>query len=178
MIIGLTGKNGAGKTEICKYLKMKGFNFYSLSDILRDEIKKRGKEITRENLISTGNDLREKFGSSILVNKLLEKEDEKVFVVDSIRNPEEIKEFRKREDFYLVGVEAPIEIRYKRTQSRKKEEDQVSFEEFKKYEEMENTDSLSSQQLDNCVKLADKIIENDNILEELHKKVDDVLKKI
>ena len=178
MIIGLTGKNGAGKTEICKYLKSKGFNFYSLSDILRDELKKRGEEVTRENLISIGNELRKIYGASVLANKLLEKVDEEVFVVDSIRNPEEVKEFRKRKKFFLIGVEAPIELRYKRIQERKRAEDKLSFEEFKKYEEIENTNSPSSQQLDNCIKLADKVIENGSTLEELHKKVDDALKEI
>jgi hypothetical protein len=34
-----------------------------LSDILRDELKKEDKELTRENLQAKGNELREKYGT-------------------------------------------------------------------------------------------------------------------
>jgi dephospho-CoA kinase len=48
MIIGLTGKNGSGKTEVSEYLKNRGFEYHSLSDEIRNEIRRRGLEITRE----------------------------------------------------------------------------------------------------------------------------------
>ena len=72
MIIGLTGKNAAGKGEVAEYLKKKGFSYFSLSDILRDEAKKRNLEPTRENLIPLGNELREKFGPNFLAKKASE----------------------------------------------------------------------------------------------------------
>jgi len=62
MIIGLTGKNGSGKTAVSEYLQSRGFEYYSLSDEIRREIRGRGLEITREILIDVGNELREKFG--------------------------------------------------------------------------------------------------------------------
>jgi dephospho-CoA kinase len=171
MIIGLTGKNGSGKTEICKYLESKGFKYYSLSDILREELTKRGQEITRENLIKLGNELREKFGAGILAVKLLEKIGKGNYCIDSIRNPKEIEEFRKRKDFFLVGVEASIELRYQRIQKRQREEDKISFEEFKRLEELENSNSDFGQQIDKCMEMADIIINNDGTIEELYEKV-------
>jgi dephospho-CoA kinase len=42
MIIGLTGKNGAGKTEVSNYLKSRGFEYFPLSDEIRNEIRVRG----------------------------------------------------------------------------------------------------------------------------------------
>src|SRR3989344_1701176 len=101
MIIGLTGKNAAGKGTVASYLQTKGFIYFSLSDILRDEAKERNIEATRENLISLGNELRKKFGSKYLASKtnekiLREKKDgNDDFVIDSIRNPSEIDELRK-----------------------------------------------------------------------------------
>ena len=71
MIIGLTGKNGSGKTEVSEYLKSRGFEYHSLSDEIRDEIRRRGLEITREVLIEVGNDLREKFGPGVLAERIL-----------------------------------------------------------------------------------------------------------
>ncbi|MBI2338979.1 MAG: AAA family ATPase, partial [Deltaproteobacteria bacterium] len=69
MIIGLTGKNGSGKGEVAKLLTSSGFIYYSLSDVLRDELKKQGKEVTRENLIEIGNRLRTEGGPSVLADR-------------------------------------------------------------------------------------------------------------
>jgi len=176
MIIGLTGKSGSGKTEVCNYLKLKGFKCYSLSDILREELKSRGQKISKENLINLGNQLREKFGSGILAKRVIEKMNDEDLVIDSIRNPSEIKEFRKKKDFILLGITAPLEVRYKRFQSKKKE-DELSFEEFKRLEKTENSDLPSNQQLNKCLEMADVIIENEGTIEELHEKLDNFLNK-
>ena len=64
MIIGLTGKNASGKGEVGEYLKVRGFLFYSLSDVLRDELKKQKLPLTRENLTNLGNTLRNDRGPS------------------------------------------------------------------------------------------------------------------
>ena len=45
MIIGLTGLNGSGKTSVANYFKKKKFNYYSLSDVIRNKLKKEGFEI-------------------------------------------------------------------------------------------------------------------------------------
>ncbi|MEK6876346.1 MAG: AAA family ATPase, partial [Nanoarchaeota archaeon] len=65
MIIGLTGKNAAGKGEIAKHLQDKGFVFFSLSDALRDEATRQGLDHSRETLIKLGTEMREKFGNGI-----------------------------------------------------------------------------------------------------------------
>ena len=48
MIIGLTGPNAAGKGEVARYLERRGFHYFSLSDEIRDEVRQRGLEISRE----------------------------------------------------------------------------------------------------------------------------------
>ena len=88
MIIGLTGKNGSGKGEVAKFLVSGGYLYYSLSDVLRNEIKARGEKITRDRLIETGNRLRQEGGAAVLADKVMAQLDpEKNYVVDSIRNP-------------------------------------------------------------------------------------------
>ena len=62
MIIGLSGKNASGKGVVAEFLKSKGFYFFSLSDVIREEIRERGEEITRQRLIEVGNELRSKHG--------------------------------------------------------------------------------------------------------------------
>ena len=71
MIIGLTGKNGAGKTEVSQYLVSRGFEYHSLSDEIREEVKKRGMEITRDVLTEVGNELRSQFGAGVLAERVL-----------------------------------------------------------------------------------------------------------
>ena len=51
MLIGLTGRNAAGKGEVARYLQKKSFYYYSLSDVIRDEIRSRDLQPTRESLI-------------------------------------------------------------------------------------------------------------------------------
>src|SRR3989344_8142398 len=108
MIIGLTGKNAAGKGELAKHIQSKGFAYFSLSDALREEATKRGLGHSRDTLINLGNELRKKFGNGILakrINEKIKKENAaRNFVIDSIRNPGEIEELRKNEGFLLVGV--------------------------------------------------------------------------
>lgn len=184
MIIGLTSFLGAGKTSVADYLISKGFVFYSLSDEIREEIKSRGLEITRDRLRETGTDLRKKYGNSVLADRVLEKimkilkkEPGKNFVVDSIRNPAEIELLRKKKGFTLICLDAPIELRFKRIKSRKREgEEALGFKEFQESEEkeLESPDS-ASQQLLKCKEMADFVINNDSDLKILHKKLDELL---
>jgi len=119
MVIGLTGPNASGKGEAARYLKSKGFKYHSLSDILRQEAEKQGVEALRENLIILGNELRRKKGPSFLAfclrENLTNTEDH---IVDSIRNPAEIEELGKIDGFMLIGINAPVEIRFERSLKR------------------------------------------------------------
>jgi len=136
MIIGLTGKNAAGKGELADYLKSKGFVYFSLSDALREEATKQGLDHSRDVLIKLGTDLRKKLGNGILAERINEKirQNKGNFVVDSIRNPGEIEELRKNDGFILIGVNADAEIRFERLMKRGRAGDSRTFEEFKHHE--------------------------------------------
>src|SRR3989338_424917 len=183
MIIGLTGRNASGKGEAANYLKEKGFVYYSLSDALREEATKRGSEHSRDNLIKLGNDLRAKFGASYLaqqINKKIKKQQQgknknQNFVVDSIRSPFEAKELMKNKGFVLVGIDAPIELRFRRLLERNRLGDAKTLEDFKQQEQRENLKSDTNQQLDATFGMAKKVIVNDGTLEELHKKIDEFI---
>jgi dCMP deaminase len=177
MIIGLTGTNGSGKTEVSGYLKSRGFELYSLSDEIREEILRRGKEITREVLIEVGNELREEFGPGILAERILLKlERDHNYVVDSIRNPYEVEVLKRRKDFILLAVEADQRVRFERTRSRGRESAAQTLE---KFIEEENRELVSanpaSQQLHATRRKADLVIANDGTLDDLHRQLDELL---
>jgi len=179
MIIGLTGANASGKGEAASYLKSKSFEYYSLSDILREEADVRRIEPSRENLIKLGNELREKNGPSVLADAVVKKiKNKNNYVIDSIRNPFEIKVLRKLKGFILVGVDAPLKIRFKRAISRNRPGDSETLEEFVEKERRENIANSTNQQLENCLRLADVLIINNSSLKDFHKKIDEKIAEI
>src|SRR5947208_16023547 len=108
MLIGLTGRNAAGKGEVARYLQTKSFYYYSLSDAIRDEIRSRRLQPTRDLLIVVGNELRQKYGAKILAERGLARiEDDNHSVIDSIRNPADVEAFRAAKHVDLIGIDAP-----------------------------------------------------------------------
>lgn len=177
MIIGLTGKNGSGKTAVSEYLKSRGFEDYSLSDEIREEIHRRGQTVTREILIEMGNELRKKFGPGILAERILQRlEENRNYVVDSIRNPHEVEVFRRRKDFALLAVEAEPGIRFERSRRRGRESAAQTLEQFIEEEarELESGDP-ASQQLNATQGKADRVVKNDGTLEALHRQLDSII---
>lgn len=170
MIIGLVGKNGSGKGEVANFLTSIGFIYHSLSDIVREQLKNRDLEITRENLIEIGTEMRRQFGPSVLAERVLEKLDpDKNYVIDSIRNPFEAKALKKKSNFRLVNVVADEQIRFERVKARNRENDPQTLEEFRRLESAEMTrDDPSRQQLSATEELADVDLENNGTIRELH----------
>lgn len=175
MIIGLTGNLCAGKGEIASYLKSLGFFYCSLSDVLREEADKSNIQKTRENLIVLGNKLRREYGNGILserIKKIIPSE--KNVIVDSIRNPEEVKELKKLPGFVLVGVDALEETRFARMLARDRPGDPKTLEGFRKISE--DLAIEHGQQVQKCIRMADCMVINNVPIEQLHKKIDKLLK--
>src|SRR6185295_5745234 len=162
MIIGLTGKNASGKGEVGKFLQDRGFQFASLSDILRKELGRRHMTPTRDHLTRVGNELRQKYGPAVLAERiLLTLGENQNYAIDSFRNPGEVEAFRRRPDFMLWAITATPEARFKRIKARAREQDPITLATFKKVEvrEAHNADP-TKQSLDACEKLADYKISN------------------
>lgn len=177
MIIGLTGKNGSGKGEVAKFLKERGFVYYSLSDVLREEAVKSGQPVTRDILVGLGNRLRAEMGAGVLAEKIFARLDpEKNYVIDSVRHPAEIRVLRRREDFLLANVRAPERLRFERLRQRGRENDPETFEEFQALEAREaGSDETTDQQLDRAIEKADFVLENTGPLKMLHDKIRELL---
>jgi dCMP deaminase len=179
MLIGLTGRNAAGKGEVARYLQRKSFYYYSLSDAIRDEIRSRGEQPTRERLIIIGNELRQKHGAAVLAERILSKiEDDKHYIIDSIRNPAEVEAFREAKHFKLIRVEAPPEVRFQRIVNRQRESDPKTYEEFVALENREAEGDDTSQNLVKVELMADYPLINDGPIEKLYVQIDELLPKL
>ncbi len=183
IIIGLTGKNAAGKGTVADILSKNEFMYHSLSDSLRDELKLLGKEETRDNLIEIGNKLRKGGGPGVLADKLRPKlGPDKNHIVDSIRNPFEVNSLRENfssNKFILISVDANARLRYDRLCSRGRMGDSDSWEKFVSQEKQEeNNDDPNKQQLSKTMNMADYRIDNSGTLEDLEKQIKKILSKL
>ncbi|MEA1909547.1 MAG: AAA family ATPase [Patescibacteria group bacterium] len=181
MIIGITGTNGSGKDTVAQLMVEKlGWMHLSLSNEVREVAQERGVSSTRSNLISLANDLRKEFGSGYFAKRVLGKV-KNSFIATSIRNPEEVKVFHEFGQFKLISVDAPIKIRFgriKNSETRagaKVGEQWMTFEEFRANEAKEMKGGLYSQQLAKLIDTADIKLENNGTIEELEKKVAELL---
>lgn len=142
-VIGLGGSNGSGKDTVGEMLAERhGYLFVSVSDLLRDELKRRGLPIEREHLRALSAEWRRESGLGVLVKKAVELYEQqkgtyKGVVMASLRNPGEADEIHKYGGT-LIWVDGDPKVRYERIFSRQRTaEDNKTFEQFLAEEEAE-----------------------------------------
>ncbi len=166
-IIGLTGPNSSGKGETAAILQETfGYSRHSLSDVLRDEARRRGLEPVRDVLIPLGNELRRDHGAGVLATLVLPHLVPPA-LVDSIRSPAEVAVLRSLPGFVLIAVEAPLPLRFDRSLARARPGDALTMDEFQAKEARENTSDPAAQQLRATAELADVTISNEGTLDQL-----------
>ena len=147
-IVGVTGLPGAGKSLVTEISRESGISVVSMGDIVREEAKKRD-----ENPGVTAVKLREEKGDFVLaeisivkINEImLEKsinEDKSKYsdliVVEGIRSPHEVDMFKENfDDFTLVSVFSSPTTRFNRLKKRKRSDDSLKYEDFKKRDQRE-----------------------------------------
>jgi len=184
-VVGLTGTIGAGKNAVRQILQ-KHFNCYTvlLSSIITTEAQKKRSEFSRKTLQDLGNELRKRYGSEILAKLAVEylQKDKELVVIDGIRNPGEVEYLRRKfgRDFVLIGVDAPLELRFERVVKRGNPSDPKTLEEFiliDKRDQGENEPEYG-QQVKRCMEAADFLVVNDGTLEKLEKNVLEIMSKV
>jgi len=184
LTIGITSRHCAGNDTVRQILERKlPATGIVTSDCIREEARKRGTELTRENLYKLGNEMREKEGGGVWARRAwekarAEKEDKKYGVIGGIKSAAEVEELRNlgKGHFFLLAITAPLEMRHQRALARKREgEESLTLEHFKQQDERELQGGESHQNILAAIALADHTIENDGTLEELENKVDALL---
>jgi dCMP deaminase len=180
MILGISGFNGAGKGEIVRFLEARSFYPLSLSDVIRDELRAKGLEETRERMIDTGRALRAALGAGGLAERLAGKLlPDRNYVIDSVRHPAEVEVLRARTGrFRLVWVDADESVRLARIRARGRGGDPQTLAELRAFEARElASDDPAGQQLLAVQRLADLTLRNDGDLPTLHEGIQEVLER-
>ncbi len=178
MIIGVAGRNGAGKGEVVGVLVARGFVALSLSDAIRNVLQEKGLEESRELMIETGNALRAEGGPGILAEKILERMvPETDYAIDSVRHPAEVEALRASgRAFRLFWVDADPAIRIERIRGRRRPGDPQTLEQLAELEGRERgSANPAAQQLDRVEEDATVRIENERDLPALQARVEAAL---
>lgn len=175
MLIGIVGTLGSGKGTVVEYLKQKGYTHYSASAYLRQVLEARGIEVNRDAYSKLAGELRF-LDPAGLVRALYEQviaDGKKNIIIEALHDDGEAN-FIKEMGGVLLGVDADMMTRYDRIIIRGTEKDAVTFEEFTRQIEREETGS-AFHNIRSVLSTVDYTIENNGSLAELHTKVDDFL---
>ena len=176
--IGVVGQIATGKEVFAEYLiKKYGFTTFSLSTVIHRELEKRGvKEFTRKTLQDVGDELRKKIGDDVLAIKAIEilNNGKRPVVITGIRNPDEVKYFKKIPGFILVAIKSKRKTRFKRVLKRGKPWDPKTYEDFYKIDRRDYGigQEKSGQQVGKCIKMADYTLTNDKDVGSFYKKIE------
>ncbi|MEM5836648.1 MAG: AAA family ATPase [Candidatus Aenigmatarchaeota archaeon] len=181
-VVGITGTLASGKDTV-KEILSKNFNCYtvSLSSVIQTQTKIKA---DRKTLQDMGNELRKKYGNFILAKLATDylQKDREMIIIDGIRNPGEVDFLKKtfKEKFFLIAVDAPLELRWERMKARGKEGDPKTFEEFLKADERDQGigEPLYGQRVRECMEMADFLIINDGTLQQLNEKVGKIVEEL
>ena len=181
--IGLTGRMASGKGEAVRIMKDYGFQYISLSDIVRREATQLGPAFSRGQMQDLGNRLRREGGAGILgkmVREHIEAARPSGWVIDGIRNPAEVAELRKMNRFFLVAIDSGVETILARMKRRGRPTDTVGEAELRAAlaREWGAGEPEGGQQVGPAMALADFTIANEGPLSELKVALDAILRKI
>jgi len=165
LVVGITGTLLSGKGTIVEILKSKGFIHESVRELIREELVRHNLEPTRPNMQDMGNNMRKKHGSYFWIQKALEKHssDTTPLIIESLRNPIEIEYLKKHSKFFLIGVDAPFEVRWQRVKKRNVDADMKDYDNFVHDDARDKglNEPINGQQVGMCLVHADFLINND-----------------
>lgn len=177
-ILVIVGMCGVGKSVTCDYLETKGFNRVYFGTVTFDKMQEEGMEITPDNEKIMRERLRKEGGMGIYatlnlpkIKAALETGD---VIVESLYSWEELKivvdEFKDM--VKVIAVVADKDLRYQR----------LAVRDIRPFEK---TDAIKRDisEIENSFKAgpiayADYFVDNNGTIEDLHKKIDEIMEKL
>ena len=178
-VIAFVGLPLSGKTTASKVAEEMGIPVVCMGDVVREEAKRRNLPLTDEVLGKIASELREREGMDAIAKRCIPLIREKgrdvgVVVVDGVRGIAEVETFKRAfDDFILIAIESPLELRFQRALKRKRSDDVKTIEELKERDERE-----LSWNLGKALEIANFTIENTGSLEDFKDKIRGILEQL
>lgn len=128
-VVGIVGMPGSGKTTTLEALSSTmGVKFVNMGDMVREQVSKKGLELTAETLGNMAELLRAERGPNVVAELTLEKveeiaEDGDIIIIDGLRSMAEVNFFRERWSFPLLAIFSPFCVRRARMHDRNRPDD-------------------------------------------------------
>lgn len=177
LVIGLAGMAGAGKSVVVAVAKGINYGVVVMGDIVREEAERRFLKPSPENLGKIMIELRQKEGNSIIAKRCIpriESAKEQKIIVDGIRSLSEVEEFKKHfPKFTLITIHSSPETRFRRLYRRQRSDDPENWDIFHERDMRELSVGLG-----NAIAMAEHIIINEETLEIVKEKINELLGKV
>jgi len=178
-VIGTVGLPGSGKGEAATVAEEEGVPVVTMGDVIRAECRDRGLD-PAEHHGEIARALREENGPAAIAERsvpLIEdsaaQADADTVLVDGLRAPVELERFRERfgDDFTLVAITAPFDLRAERLGERGRDDSDVDVEALRDREERELEFGMGE-----VIEAADVTIDNTDTLAAFRDRVRAVLR--
>ncbi len=158
----VAGLPGAGKSIVASVASRMGLRVYTMGDVVREEVRRRGLEPRPENFNRVARELRERYGPTVVAERTLERIErdgvQGVILVDGVRSLDEVRVFRSRGPAVILAVHASPRTRFERLRARGRPGDPKTWEEFERRDMTELSFGLG-----NVIALADYMLVNEGM---------------
>ncbi|QZY00825.1 AAA family ATPase [Halobaculum rubrum] len=178
-VIGTVGLPGSGKGEAAAVAEEEGVPVVTMGDVIRAECRDRGLD-PAEHHGEIARALREENGPAAIAERsvpLIEdaaaRADAGAVLVDGLRAPVELERFRERfgDDFTLVAITAPFDLRVDRLGERGRDDSDVDVEALRDREERELEFGMGE-----VIEAADLTVDNTDTLASFRDRIRAVLR--
>lgn len=175
-VVFIAGMPGSGKSEAVRIFMDHGLSAVNMGDVVREDARSRGKPVTPESLGEVSVSLRREYGEEEIARRCISRIKKELaigkdVIVEGVRSLKEIKYFKKNlmAAFYIVAIHSSPLTRYDRLKSRGRGDDPADWETFEKRDLRELGYGMGS-----AIALADYMVVNEESLEDLRDKIEDV----
>lgn len=169
IVLGLTGLMRSGKDFAAEYISKKyNYKILTMSDIIKEELIKKGKPHSKMDISIYADELRKIYGNDIIMKRTIEKAQsfDKV-IITGVRSPEEIDYIKNHTPiFKLIIIDASKEVRFQ----RRIDTDPQNSQDFFARDELD----ILLKGLGKVIEMADFKINNDSTEENLYEQIDNL----
>lgn len=173
-VVVFMGMPGSGKSEAVRVARERGIPVHRIGDAVWDEVRHQGLPLEAAQVGRVANEMRSSHGPDIWARRTLEAVDREAYlvIIDGLRSKAELEAFKEElgDDLILVLIDCPDDLRMSRIIARGRDDDTVDEETFRARDERE-----LSWGLEEVLARADTIISNTGTVEDLRKRVQDLL---